>query len=146
MRLPVRSFAILCVLAVVGCEKEPPVKEPVMTPDLLHSKPSLFADYDTQAACETAGGEWLAWCSPSVKRCVMAWPDGGKSCTDSSECDSKLCMVDLTIRCDENQQCTGPDEPTTGSAAVGTCETHDVRCGSYIEIKKGIAQEPYHID
>jgi hypothetical protein len=141
-----RRFAILCVLAVVGCEKEPPFEKTVTTPDLLHSKPSLFADYDTQAACETAGGEWIRWCRASELRCVMSWPDGGKSCTDSSDCDSKTCMIDLTIRCDKNQQCTEPHEPAAGSPAVGTCKTRDVRCGSYIEIKKGIAQEPYHID
>ena len=141
-----RRFAILCALALIGCEKEPPFKVTVSTPDNSHVKPSLFSDYDDPPACEKAGGEWMAWCAPGVKRCVMSWPDGGKACTDSSECESKTCMVDLTIRCDENKQCTEPVIPVTGSAAVGTCKTRDVGCGSYIEIKKGIAQEPYHID
>jgi hypothetical protein len=139
-------------MAVAGCEKEPPIEAPpveetVTTRDLLHDKPTLFAGYDTQEDCEAAGGEWKSWCRPNKMRCVMSWPDGGKSCTDSSECASKTCMVDLTIRCEsETQQCTEPDEPATGSAAVGICKTQDVRCGSYIEIKKGIAQELYHID
>jgi hypothetical protein len=142
-----RRFAFLCVLVLAGCDKEPSFKVTVTTPDNSDVKPSLFSAYDTQANCEKAGGEWIAWCSPSVKRCVMSWPDGGKACTDSSECASKTCMVDLVIRCDKNKQCDEPPLiPSTGSAAVGVCKDMDVSCGSYIEIKKGIVQEQYDID
>jgi hypothetical protein len=146
MGLPMRRFAFLCLLALVACDKEPSSKVTVTTPDNSHLKPSLFSDYDTQPDCEKAGGEWIAWCSPSVKRCVMSWPDAGKACTDSSECASRTCMVDLVIRCDKNKQCTEPVIPATGSAAVGVCKDMDVSCGSYIEIKKGIVQEQYDID
>ena len=171
-----RRFAILCVLALAGCAKEPsskvtvttpddskepssnvtvaiPVdsKEPsskvtVTAPDNSDVKPRLFSDYGTQPDCEKAGGEWRAWCTPAVKSCVMSWPDAGKACSDSSECASNTCMVDATLHCDENKQCIEPVIPLTGTIAVGVCKGMDVSCGSYIEIKKGIVQEQYDID
>jgi hypothetical protein len=156
-----RRFAILCVLALAGCEKEPSSnvavtipdnsnapssKVTVTTPDDSDVKPRLFSDYGTQPDCEKAGGEWRAWCTPAVKSCVMSWPDAGKACSDSSECASKTCMVDATLHCDENKQCIEPVIPLTGTIAVGVCKGMDVSCGSYIEIKKGIVQEVYHID
>ena len=171
-----RRFAILCVLALAGCAKEPPTevtvttpdesreqsssvavaipdesREPsfkvtVTTPDNSDVKPRLFSDYGTQPDCEKAGGEWRAWCTPAVESCIMSWPDAGKACSDSSECASKTCMLDLTTHCDENKQCIEPVIPLTGTIAVGVCKGMDVSCGSYIEIKKGIVQEQYDID
>lgn len=171
-----QRFAILCVLALAGCEKEPssPVtvttpdgsKEPsskatvtipqdpderssnvtVTTLDNPDVKPTLFSDYGTRPDCEKAGGEWRAWCTPATESCIMSWPDAGKACTDSSDCASKTCMVDTTLVCDENKQCIEPVIPLTGTMATGICKGMDVSCGSYIEIKKGIVQEPYHID
>jgi hypothetical protein len=171
-----RRFAFLCVLALVACDKEPSSKQTVTTADESkepspsvtvaipvdskepssqvtettlddsHVKPSLFSDYGTQPDCEKAGGEWRAWCAPATKTCIMSWPDAGKACSDSSECASKTCMMDLTIHCDENKQCIEPVIPLAGTIAVGVCKDMDVSCGSYIEIKKGIMQEAYHID
>lgn len=171
-----RRFAILSVLALAGCAKEPSAevtvtqagdskesssnvavtthdasKEPalsvtVMTPDNTHVKPRLFSDYPTQPDCEKAGGEWRAWCAPATESCIMSWPDAGKTCSDSSGCSSKTCMVDTTLVCDENKQCIEPVIPLTGTIAVGICKGMDVSCGSYIEIKQGIVQEQYHID
>lgn len=139
-----RRFAILCVLSLAGCEKEPSPEVTVNTPDTSHLKPSLFSDYDSQPDCEKAGGEWIAWCSPATKSCVMSWPDAGKKCTDSSECASKTCMVDLTTVCQDGK-CTDPVIPAQGTKATGVCKDMDVSCGSYIEIKKGIVQEQYDI-
>ena len=171
-----RRFAILCVFAFAGCEKEPSSSEaatipdnskqpslnvPVTipdkskeqssemketTPDNSDVKPRLYSDYGTQPDCEKAGGEWRAWCTPAVESCIMSWPDAGKACSDSSDCASNTCMVDTTLYCDENKQCIEPYIPLTGTMAVGVCKRMDVSCGSYIEIKKGIVQEVYHID
>jgi hypothetical protein len=171
-----RRFAILCVLALAGCAKEPSSevmvttaddsKEPssnvtvaipvestepssrvtVTTPDNSDVKPRLFSDYGTQPDCEKAGGAWRAWCAPATESCIMSWPDAGKACSDSSECASNTCMVDTTTHCDENKQCIEPVIPLTGTIAVGVCKGMDVSCGSYIEIKKGIVQEQYDID
>lgn len=171
-----RRFVILYLLALAGCGKEPssnvmatlpdnskepasdvtvtsttdrprePASKTVTAPDNSDVKPRLFSDHRTRPDCEKAGGEWRAWCTPAVESCIMPWPDAGKACTDSSECASHTCMVDATLRCDENKQCIEPVIPLNGTMAIGVCKRIDVPCGSYIEIKKGIVQEQYDID
>jgi hypothetical protein len=143
-----RQVAIIFLLALCGCDSSTPpaVKTTLTTPDNSDIKPSLFSGYDTPPACQKAGGTWKSWCPPGNKTCVMPWPDGGKRCVDSSECASKTCMFELTARCELGKECSDPVRPQPGDAAVGICKREDVSCGSYIEIKRGIAQEAYHID
>ncbi len=57
-----------------------------------------------------------------------------------------MCMFDITAYCKPGEECKDPVKPSPGDLAVGICKREDVSCGSYIEIKGGIAQEPFHIN
>jgi hypothetical protein len=76
----------------------------------------------------------------------MPFHDGGKQCGDPSECESKMCIIDIRAECTPGVECDEPVLPKPGERAVGICKLDDVRCGSYIEIRNGRAQEIYHID
>jgi hypothetical protein len=143
-----RRVAILMVLILTGCDSNTQQgSQTVGTPTAEAVKPSLFSDYRSPSECEKAGGTWKAWCVPNTASCAMPWPDGGKQCSDSSECESRMCMVDLEVNCEPGEECIDPPVlPKTGDRAMGICKREDLSCGSYIEIKGGIAQEPYSID
>jgi hypothetical protein len=102
-----------------------------------------FAIYQTPSECETAGGTWKAWCIPDHPSCVMPFPDGGKKCSDSSECVSKVCMVDDREECTPGGECKPLAQPKTGEPAVGICRRENVQCELTITVEDGRAVNPY---
>ena len=48
-----------------------------------------------QASCEAIGGEWGTWGLAPKEQCNIPTGDGGKACTNSSQCKS-LCLAELT--------------------------------------------------
>jgi hypothetical protein len=141
-----RPVAILMVLTLTACDSSAPIVETSTQPNTDAVTPKLFSDHDSAAACEQAGGQWKAWCVPNTASCVMPWPDGGKQCSDSSQCVSRMCMVDITDYCPADDECEDPVRPEPGDLALGICKREDVSCGSYIEVRNGRAQAPYHVD
>jgi hypothetical protein len=55
-------------------------------------------------------------------------------------------MVDITTRCTVAGECVAAVIPKPGEPAGGICKLDDNPCGSFIEIKDGIAQPAYHVD
>lgn len=55
-------------------------------------------------------------------------------------------MIDMIEECMAVGVCEDIVIPKPGQPAVGICKREDVSCGSYIEIRGGIAQAPYHVD
>ncbi len=141
-----RCTCLLAVLLLTGCDRDTLTADTSPEPSATEAKPPELPSYDSRPDCENAGGKWKAWCTPNKASCVMPWPDGGNQCTDSSECESRMCMVDLTITCNDNKECQEPVIPKPGESALGICKREDVSCGSYFEIRGGLAQEPYHVD
>src|SRR5262245_51431957 len=111
---------------------------------VLFTASAIAAD-DGPKTCLSKGGNWQQVCLSQRFTCVMPYADAGKSCTDSSQCKG-LCMVDMTIRCDVDKNCPELKVPKPGEAASGICQRDDDPCGSFVVIKKGRAQEPFHRD
>ena len=142
-----RRIAFLAVLTLTGCDSSTWTNDASTPPGVAAVTPPQLPSNDTRLDCEKAGGEWKAWCVPNTPSCVMPWPDAGKQCTDSSQCESRMCMVDLSVTCTGENECQDPPFiPRPGELAMGICKREDVSCGSYIEIRHGLAQEPYHVD
>ena len=141
-----RQVAILLALILSGCDSRTQTSDTVPAPKVESVVPARVSPYQTAADCQNAGGEWKPRCMPGTPRCVMPWSDGGKKCVDPSECESKMCIVDIEERCLPGKECEAVVLPKAGDRAVGICKRDDAYCGSFIEIKGGIAQEIYHAD
>jgi len=140
-----RRFALVAAFLLTSCDPVVSTQETVPSANAgAASKSSPVVD--TQPACESAGGQWLPDCSPNAPRCLMPYADAGKQCTDSSECESNMCITDLEEVCTAGEGCKAPHVPKPGESASGICKRNNERCGSFIEIKGGLAQVPYHID
>lgn len=48
----------------------------------------------SEEECVSYGGKWYSWSfwQAGKKACDMPYPDGGKICDDSSDCESRLCL------------------------------------------------------
>ena len=140
-----RRFAWVLVLLLFGCNSAP---GPRVTALSAEAQPATISGQqpETQQACDAKGGQWLPDCRPNERRCLMPYPDAGKRCTDSSECESNMCVTDLDVVCEVGKGCPEPQVPAPGSPAVGICKRNNERCGSFYEIKHGIAQPPRHVD
>ncbi len=66
-----------------------------------------------------------------AERCTRPYSDGGKSCTDSSQCEG---------------QCRAPDLNQTDKAIVGVCQMDDNPFGCHAEVSGGIAQPGLCVD
>jgi hypothetical protein len=99
----------------------------------------------TQVECFRARGKWQKWCQPNAYQCRVPFPDAGKPCTDSSQCEG-LCLIDMVSVCEPGKECVDPVIPEPGQPAAGICQRDDTGCGSFIEIHKGRADSAYHID
>jgi hypothetical protein len=135
---------VVSILAGCGSSTQTPDTAPSSNATL--AAPAQLPSYQTQSECENAGGQWRANCVPNTPSCLMPYRDAGKQCADPSECESKMCIVDMVVECKLGEECRDPVRPKAGERAVGICKRTDESCGSYIEIKDGIAQDPYHID
>ena len=138
-------FAWVLVLLLCGCESD---FERRAAPTSVEGQLANNSgqQLDTQEACEAKGGKWLPDCRPNERRCLMPYSDAGKRCTDSSQCESNMCITDLEVVCKVDSGCPEPQVPKPGEPAVGICKRNNERCGSFYEIKNGIAQPPRHVD
>jgi hypothetical protein len=112
----------LLVLLIVGCA------------DIQHSTAGT-----TGNVCLARGGAGQRACLSQEYRCVMPYPDAGKSCSDSSECKGQ-CVVDLTDQCDASGKCVHAKVPEAGSEVGGVCQVDDDPCGSFMVVKRRHAQ------
>ena len=87
------------------------------------------------AQCAAKGGEIRPVCRRGTPTCVIAYPDAGHACSDSSQCKGR-CLV--------NRQ-DGSDAPASGKA-VGVCEADSDRCGCSAEIIGGVARPTLCVD
>lgn len=76
---------------------------------------------EKRAECEASGGTVMRRGMANMETCVHSYADGGKACTDSSQCEGK---------------CVGAPGPETQQTA-GSCQKDDQLFGCYSEILGG---------
>ena len=77
-----------------------------------------------KAACRAKGGTIRKVCRLQQPACVVPYSDGGKRCTDNSQCKGK-CILDI-------DHAPAPDE-----IVVGRCLRDDDPCGCRVEVVAG---------
>ena len=87
---------------------------------------------DTFDKCKGRGGELKLVCKHLGLACVKPTKDGGKSCTDNSQCE-RGCLV---VR----------DSPRADGMIVGECRRDDNPCGSFYFIENGKRSGVLHAD
>lgn len=92
----------------------------------------------SEKLCRNQGGDFRRVCVGQHYMCVMPYPDGGKSCKDSTECAGE-CRIEVATECSENGKCIEPILPKPGEEATGMCQRDNDPCGSVIPIKNGRA-------
>lgn len=141
-----KSFALLASLLLVsGCDSSSKTSKPAASPPAERIYPQFVAKQYTPEDCAKGGGQWRAGCIPNQPQCLTPYRDGGKQCKNSSECESKMCLIDLTSRCIKGK-CVEPVIPKTGDLALGVCKFDDSSCGTFIEIKDGRVLPVYSVD
>ncbi len=100
---------------------------------------------DKQQGCLSKGGDWRGVCLVQREQCVIPYSDGGKECSDSSECEGR-CLADLTTKCTESAECIEPKILQPGEEVRGICQRDNDPCGSFIVIKNGRAEPVLHRD
>lgn len=108
MRLRTQIVIVFAAVAVNACASKQPVA--------AAAKPSIPK---TEADCIARGGEWI-FAGPQnvVKYCALSTNDAGKSCTNSSQCQSECVEKDTGNVC--AGAFTGCFEPT-GRGTVTQC-------------------------
>ena len=76
------------------------------------------------AACAALGGQWLE----RVRLCVIAYADGGKACTDDTDCEGK-CLADTRV------------PPPASGPETGACAKDSNLLGCKAEILNGVRQQ-----
>ena len=75
-----------------------PPQNPNTTKPKIESKTEVinpFHKIDSEQACIDQGGIWMRINLGGEYECAQVYSDGGKSCTNSNECEG-LCMITLT--------------------------------------------------
>lgn len=132
MKNPIMFACLVFILFATGCDK----------PGAADGDSAVK---DGSSACTEQGGDWRQVCPARVYQCVKPYPDAGKACNDSSECEGE-CLFELVTLCDEGGECKEPEVPEPGSRVTGTCQRDDDPCGSFVLVQDGLAQPIIHRD
>ena len=81
--IPAAALAFLCISCMPA--------EPSPATELAESGPSAAAPQipADQSGCEAAGGDWRREGRLGAYRCVIAYADAGRPCTDAAQCQAK---------------------------------------------------------
>lgn len=104
---------------------------------LLLSKPVLSeapSKIKTEKECKTAGGVWGQIGLFPEEQCNLPTKDGGRECTDSSQCEGK-CVAKLTD--EERAEVYSDKEPVRKS---GGCTEMTVTTGCLAEVRDGVVK------
>jgi hypothetical protein len=118
-----RTMLAAIALALAACAAPSSAPPTPVQADAGPVKPPVL---ETQAACNSYGGEWRPICRMQKPACVVSFKDAGKSCSDSSECSG---------RCTLNS----PGNVQPGTATKGTCTANSDPCGCFQLVTNGKA-------
>ena len=96
-----------------------------------------LAKVKSQTICERLGGEMRSVCMMGMQTCVVPYSDGGKSCTDSTQC-----MGDCWISLDREEVTV----PKLGQPTTGVCQENTDHCGCFVRVTGGKAEKGICID
>lgn len=107
-------------------------------PDSVDNKPVDIKTVDKpakvipkdEASCKQQGGTWGKVGLAQFLACTIKTADGGKSCTDSSQCE-RSCLT---------------DSGAAGQSSTGYCQYSNNRFGCFSEVVKGVAQPGLCVD
>jgi len=92
----------------------------------------MAAGPSTRADCEAAGGKWGRLGLRPQELCDLPTPDGGKTCTDSTDCASA---------------CVAPDAAPVGSRVEGRCYPRKLLLGTCLKrVRGGVVDAPLCVD
>lgn len=57
-----------------------------------------------QKTCEKQGGNWIVGSAEYGSRCIMPYPDAGKECTSSDQCEG-LCVTNVISQMGKKGEC-----------------------------------------
>ena len=124
-KLFISLIAVVSMTFVVACYAPKEVKP---------AKPAGGSTVSEEIACNTKGGVWKRVGLGQFYACVIAMPDAGKSCTDSSQCEGR-CLTGAGGMPDEgNKQVTG------------SCQATNQPFGCFSEVENGVAGPGLCID
>lgn len=88
----------------------------------MHSRGYCIGD--NQKKCLDRGGIWRRVCLSQGLYCVMPFADGGKECTDGTQCEGGRCL-DVG------------NKPRNDRKITGQCRHNNDPCGSFAFIENG---------
>jgi hypothetical protein len=118
-----RLLLLLAGMGLAACAPMAPAPEQLQPTQ----KPA-----ETAAACAAQGGNWRPVCLMGKPACVIAFEDGGKACSDGSECASGRCVTEQHVQ---------PEKPVKG-----VCARTSDPCGCMQFVRNGKADYPLCID
>lgn len=124
---------LLLAVALTACNsaKTEPVNttpsKPVTTTE-TSTKPKKIT---TSGECATEGGIWRRAGRAGIYQCELRMSDAGKSCTDSTQCQSS---------------CVAVDGATRGSKGTGQCYSSNIIFGCRAYVSNGIVGATLCID
>lgn len=86
------------------------------------------------ALCASVGGKMLPQGRMQSLRCVLAYSDAGKRCTDGADCEGDCRITEAA------------GAPDAGANAVGRCTATSSRFGCYTTITGGKAEPTICVD
>lgn len=135
MRLLRKRFAVVVVLATlsVACG----VSQPATSGSDAASATQVEQE-PLSSSCLQQGGR-ISNCPMHSPVCVKNNPDGGRQCTDDSQCVGE-CGVRIIQICEPGGECEESPHPAAGAEAVGYCRPDNDPCDRWMRVNGGIAQ------
>lgn len=93
---------------------------------VLSADAAIAAGPSTKQECEAAGGNWGRWGLLVEERCNLPTRDAGKSCSDSSQCQS-ACVANMPVeKFKRRAVCSGPKYQGKPCDSVADCGGSEV--------------------
>ncbi len=128
-----RLLIAAAALLTAACQPMPPDGGQT---DLAEATPAVrsAAGGEDAASCAAAGGKMLPQGRMQTVRCVIAYADAGRRCTDGDDCQGDCRIED------------GAGAPASGTNAVGQCQASSSRFGCYTTVEGGKAEATICVD
>ena len=111
-------IVLIAVYLICGCSS---LRDWRIQRYVERSRVAALAKID-QEQCKAEGGFIRGVGMFGIPACVKPYPDAGKRCSDSSECQG---------------MCKAPDSAVVGSSSTGSCQAENNEVGCYSEIETG---------
>jgi len=129
-----KRLLILAALLAAACQPMPAATGGAQTAEAAPVAQTPAPPTDDAAACAARGGKMLPQGRMQTLRCVVAYADAGRRCTDGDQCAGDCRIADVGAA------------PRAGQAAVGQCQANNTRFGCFTTVEDGKAEATLCID